>query len=539
MFCEPYTSVSFLVFSAEAPQLLYYSHLPAVIVSLIVSFFVFLHNKQSLSAKLLIVVSSLFAFWSIVDLFLWTQTHSGILMFLWSFWFLVFSSIFAFSFYFLYSFIYKKDLPFYGKSLLIVSLLPLVVSFATPYNLGIFDVIACNAIENPISIAYSYGLSALYFILIVILSMRGSKTSIDVERKQNFFACMGVIFFLLSFSAATYIASLSNLFSSSPNTFAIEQYGYFGMTIFIAFLTYTVVQYKAFNVKLLAAQALVVSLVVLIGSQFFFIRNNTNKVLNLITFVVAIVFGWLLVKSVKKVEEQREQLAIANQNQTELLRFITHQVKGFFTKTKMIFAGLVDGSYGKVSEGVLGVAKQGLTFDNTAVDMIQNILHASNLRLGKMKFEFQKINISEILEEEVKNSEMLFKEKGLDKEISIDKDVFVSADPKQISHIFKNLINNALLYTQKGKISILLKKQGNEAIISITDTGIGLSPLDKQKLFKESGMGDRSLGLNPNSTGFGLYIAKRIVEQHGGKIWAESDGENKGSTFNVKLPLIR
>ena len=78
--------------------------------------------------------------------------------------------------------------------------------------------------------------------------------------------------------------------------------------IFIAFLAYIIVRYKAFSIKLIAAQALVFALVILIGSQFFFIRNPVNKVLNGVTLALSLGFGYLLVKSVKREVEQRERL---------------------------------------------------------------------------------------------------------------------------------------------------------------------------------------------------------------------------------------
>ncbi|MDE2218039.1 MAG: HAMP domain-containing histidine kinase [Patescibacteria group bacterium] len=72
-------------------------------------------------------------------------------------------------------------------------------------------------------------------------------------------------------------------------------------------------------------------------------------------------------------------------------------------------------------------------------------------------------------------------------------------------------------------------------LFSVKDTGVGLSQEDKEKLFTEGGKGKNSQKVNVDSTGFGLFIAKNIVEAHGGKVWAESEGEGKGSEFWVEL----
>ena len=71
---------------------------------------------------------------------------------------------------------------------------------------------------------------------------------------------------------------------------------------------------------------------------------------------------------------------------------------------------------------------------------------------------------------------------------------------------------------------------------TIQDTGVGINPIDRSRLFTEGGSGINSLKINVESTGFGLYIAKKIVDEHKGRVWVESEGEGKGSTFFVELP---
>jgi signal transduction histidine kinase len=83
----------------------------------------------------------------------------------------------------------------------------------------------------------------------------------------------------------------------------------------------------------------------------------------------------------------------------------------------------------------------------------------------------------------------------------------------------------------------LAKKDGN-ALLSVKDSGIGITDEDKKNLFTEGGRGRNAIKTNVNSTGYGLYIAKQIVDAHGGRIWAESEGQGKGSTFYVELKLI-
>ena len=80
---------------------------------------------------------------------------------------------------------------------------------------------------------------------------------------------------------------------------------------------------------------------------------------------------------------------------------------------------------------------------------------------------------------------------------------------------------------------------GDSIRFAIKDSGVGITPDDMNKLFTEGGHGRDSLKVNVHSTGYGLYIAKKIVEAHGGKIWAESEGQDRGSSFIIEFPALR
>jgi signal transduction histidine kinase len=114
-----------------------------------------------------------------------------------------------------------------------------------------------------------------------------------------------------------------------------------------------------------------------------------------------------------------------------------------------------------------------------------------------------------------------------------------TVDETQITQVFKNLIDNSFRYTPSGKINVSVKVDSNtkKILFVISDTGVGLSPEDQKKLFTEGGKGEESIKINTNSTGYGLYIVKKIVESHHGRIWAESLGRGQGSKFSVELNL--
>jgi len=555
MFCEPYPDLVYLLFSEHAPHLLYYSHFPAIIVALTLSTFIIMQNSRSLAAWALAGIAFIYSIWTIADLFIWTQTDSRLIMFLWSYWFFFFASLFALSFYFLYVFIKKRDLPFVGKSLLILLVLPILILSSTTYNLSLFDVYACNALENPFMLTYSYGLALLLFVAIVGLAIREYILAERVLKKQVLLASVGIILFLSSFSVATLYASVMNFFQSSPDTFSLEQYGYFGMTIFIAFLTYTVVQYRAFNVKLIAAQALVVALIILIGSQFFFIRNPINQILNTFAFVLVIGFGYLLIKSVKREIEQRERieklakdlekantrLKELDKQKSEFVSIASHQLRSPLTAIRGYASMLAEGSFGALPEKAFESAKRIEESAKLMALSIEDYLNVSRIESGNMKYNLSDFNLKDMasnicddLRPEALKSNLILLFRS-----DIRSRGIVNADIGKTNQIIHNLINNSLKYTPKGSVSVFVSDdiKKKRIYVAITDTGIGMSKATVDKLFNKFSRADNANSVNVSGTGLGLFVALKMAEAMGGTITADSEGDGKGSTFTLEMPL--
>ena len=101
-----------------------------------------------------------------------------------------------------------------------------------------------------------------------------------------------------------------------------------------------------------------------------------------------------------------------------------------------------------------------------------------------------------------------------------------------------NLIENSIKYTAKGEIKVSLDDGNGKIKFSVKDTGIGLSSDDQKQLFQRFGRVEAGKKVNITGTGIGLYVAKYMVEAQKGRIWAESAGRGKGSTFFIELPLV-
>ncbi len=176
---------------------------------------------------------------------------------------------------------------------------------------------------------------------------------------------------------------------------------------------------------------------------------------------------------------------------------------------------------------------------NYMKDLILKTLRLARLNTPSTKIQLEKVDLLEELNRVLERNKTLFKEHNIEVENLLDDNIVVDADKLYLEELFENLLSNAVKYTPDGgKIIIKGERGGDEVKISIKDTGIGMTEEQIKRIFDEFYKADSSRH-NLDSSGLGLSIAKRIVEKHGGRIWAESPGKGKGSTFYFTLPVKR
>jgi len=551
MICYLFPEPTYLFFSSDVPMLLYYAHIPAIIISLLVGLYVYINDRGSLLNRLFFAISFFFSLWALINLVTWTNIHSDFILFVWTFFSLTLGLLAIFCIYFIYVFLEKKDISAYIKVVFLALLTPVFFLASTSFNLRGFNITVCDAFTFewlPFKLYYT-SLGILAVIWIFVLLFRRYRSAVPDFKRQIILMGTGIELFLFSFFMmiflASYFSQIEVLLDSS-----LEMYGLLGMVVFIIYISILIVQFKAFNVKLLATQALVWGLVALIGSQFFFIKVSMNFILNGIGFLAAIVLGQYLVKSVKKEIQQKEELAKLNIDLEELIKqreslvhLITHKVKGSFTRSKYIFAGLLDGTFGDISSDAKKYAKQGLESDDTGIQTVDLVLNAANLQKGTVKYDIKEIDFKDVVLKVLAEKKIQAEAKGLVVESSIhdskDDDYRIMGDVFWLKEAVSNLIENSIKYTQAGKISIKLEDGNKKIKFSIKDTGIGITDEDKKNLFTEGGRGKESVKTNVDSTGYGLYTVKLVIEAHNGHVWAESEGAGKGSTFYIELDAVK
>lgn len=534
----------------DIPQLLYYSHLPSIIVSLFFGVFVFMKNRKLLAGKVLLAISLSFSAWAIVNLIVWLTFSSVVFSFFWSF-FEILSVLFYFLvFYFVFVFIEERDIPFTVKIVFGILFLPVALISPTKYYFTKFSAITCDAVENHDFLYYIYALKAAVFIgVLVLLIVKFLKyREIAEKRTKIVIVGIGTVLLLLSFLITQYSSNL--IFDD----YRIEFYGLFAITIFMGVLAYLIVKYKAFDIKLIGAQALVYSLVILIGSQFFFIQNNTNRILAGMTLIIASGFGYFLIKTVKldlqrKDELQRmaDALAVSNDRlkkadnaKTEFISIASHQLRTPLTVIKGYVSLLTEGTFGDVSEDVKRVVKNIKISNDRLIELVEDLLNISRMESGRMEFKFAPTDVPELCTElynsfgarDKENHDIEFKldlpEEGIRK---------ISTDRSKLREVISNLIDNAVKYTPQGWVRIKAFQKNKMIVrIEISDSGIGIPETEMPYLFAKFSRGKDTGRLTAPGTGLGLHVSRSMVEALHGRVWAESEGDKKGSTFIIELP---
>lgn len=543
-----------LLFSGNVfSNLIYYSHLLPAIIALLFGTLIYLSNRTKLINKVLFFIMVSFALWSVVDLILWATERVDYVMFFWSLLAYIEPLIYIGCYYLVFLFTKNRDISYKSKIGFSLLFVPVIVLTPTVHTLLGFDFTNCEreAIEGPLW-QYIYVFEIFMILLTLHLGIRAIHNEKDRRiRNQNVLITTGVTLFLLTLS-------LGNIVGSFSFDWSIAQYGLFGMPIFIVFLSYLVIQYQRFNTKIFSTQILTGALSVLIASLLLIEDLSLIHIIVLFTFALSIIFGYFLNASIIKEYKQKkeiEKLVIDLQNtntnldhaneklkgldklKTEFLSLATHQLRSPLTVIKGYTSMLSEGSFGKLNVKQGKIVDRVYTSAQGLVGVVEDLLNVSKIEQGGMKYEMTATNLAPIVQTLYQEMKIAAQEKGLSLEIDIpsNEQFIVRADPVKIKQVFLNLLDNSIKYTKQGYVRMSLERHDDTVVFVVTDSGIGISPETRAKLFDKFSRGEGGK-MNTGGSGLGLYLAREISRAHHGNIVIESEGLGKGSTFKVLLP---
>jgi signal transduction histidine kinase len=226
---------------------------------------------------------------------------------------------------------------------------------------------------------------------------------------------------------------------------------------------------------------------------------------------------------------------------SEFLSFAAHQLRSPLTAVRGYASMILEGSYGEPSDRIKDAVEKIFKAGTSLVNVVEDFLNITRIEQGKIKYNFKHIDVKKLVEEIIAEQKNVVEKAGLKLFFNpqIDTDYFVTADEEKIKQVVTNLLDNAVKYTKDGAITLDLERDDVEHKIRlwVADTGIGMPPELLPQLFTKFRRASPAAKINIRGTGLGLFIAKEIMKVHHGHIWAKSDGEGKGSTFVIELPL--
>ena len=433
----------------------------------------------------------------------------------------------------------------------------LVVSFFINKNFLIQEIFITEQGKNVVLNNVHYFYYVFCFILFIILSyIFLFKSYIFAKDKEE---RIRLKFVIIGTLVSYLFGMLFNLFFPWIGNYNYIWLGPVFTLIMVIFIGYAVTKHHLFDTKVIATELLTISLLIFILIRTLLAETLKDQIINGSLLVIATVFGFFLIRSVlkevrarEKIEELATKLEFANlrlkqldEAKSDFLSIASHQLRTPLTAIKGYASMILEGSYGKISATTKSVMDKIFQSSQRLVLIIGDFLDISHIEQGTMQYDFAPMDAKELvknLADEFKTTIDNSKDKSKILKISFEADekenFGVNADRNKIRQVVSNLIDNSIKYTPKGFVKVSLSKisENGNVLLKIEDSGIGISAETMLNLFKKFGRAKSLSSAYANGSGLGLYVAKEIIKAHKGKIWAESEGEGKGSKFFVELP---
>ncbi len=320
-------------------------------------------------------------------------------------------------------------------------------------------------------------------------------------------------------------------------------------------IAYAILRHHLFDIRVIATELLVFSIWIFLLVRTILADTLRERLIDGGLLALVIFFGILLIRAVLQEVRQRgeiERLADSlrkanaelkklDQLKSEFLSLASHQLRTPLSIIKGYISMIQEGSFGSVPDKAREVLRKVYFSNERMINLVNDFLNISRIESGRMQYDFESAKVEDVIENVVGE----FKEAAHDKKIDLMWERPQTSlpeamlDKEKFHQVIMNLVDNALRYTQVGFIKIMAEPdsiKSGHILISVRDSGVGMTPEEIDQTFRRFSRGEGGSRVNTGGLGLGLYLAKRIVNDHGGEIWAESKGRGQGSTFLIRLP---
>jgi len=262
-------------------------------------------------------------------------------------------------------------------------------------------------------------------------------------------------------------------------------------------------------------------------------RSFIVLAISVVLIIVLLFRYYRLVGYIQLLAKQRE----LNQMMNDFLSVATHELKAPTTIIKGYLSNVLDGDFGPVDPNVSDQIVVALSQTDRLTSLVQDLLNVSRVDQGKIQYNITSVDTAKVINMIIENYRPMASEKGLELIYNpVENLPMVKADEGRVQEVFTNLIDNAIKYTAKGSVTITQLQKKDVIVTNFRDTGFGISPEAKLRLFQRFYRVKTSQTETISGTGLGLWIIKQYVEAMNGKIDVETM-EGVGSNFIVELPV--
>lgn len=231
------------------------------------------------------------------------------------------------------------------------------------------------------------------------------------------------------------------------------------------------------------------------------------------------------------------ELSEADRRKNEFLATLAHELRNPLAPMRngLQLIELAKGDWARVEKARKLIDRQ----LHQMVRLVDDLMDVSRISTGKVQLRMERVTLASVLESAVETSRPLIDQMGHELTVTLpDRPLVMDVDPTRLAQVFLNLLNNAAKYSERNGHIWLTAEQQDGIVVSVKDAGIGIPPSQLPRVFEMFSQVDRSLEKSQGGLGIGLCLVKRLVELHGGRVEARSEGPGMGSEFVVRLPLV-
>ena len=291
-----------------------------------------------------------------------------------------------------------------------------------------------------------------------------------------------------------------------------------------------------FLFPLLTQHGAIGMLVLGINRGFDTLNQFEKDSINSFTDVVAVALDKALLH--KQLQIANEQLKALDKARAEFISIASHQLRTPPATIKWYLGAVLAGDFGAISEELRAALDRTNVTNEAQISTIDDLLNASRIERGKLEFFFQPANLAPMVSAMVDQLQplALMKKQKIIYHPPTEAVPDIMMDQEKVRQVINNMIDNAIKYSKQGDIEVSLVIEPEQLSVRVTDHGRGMTKEEQKILFEKYARGKDS-ATHATGLGLGMYVAKVIIEQHHGRIWAESPGVGKGSTFAFSLPI--